>query len=187
MKFAQEKGLPELKHHILPRTKGFTLLLQGAEERSKRNFFSLCFSSNLSLVTGIYDITIGFKKTGADPTLRSVIKGRSCQAEMFIRRIPVSEIPNDTKGCEDWVHHLYREKDQIYDYFVHHDTFAGNGLPRVEIPRNYTDLFIQLAWILIIGIPSIIFLLQFLWTSSIFVQLIFVMLIFLGKSNVSEG
>jgi hypothetical protein len=35
MKIAQEKGLPELKHHILPRTKGFTLLLQGAENRSK--------------------------------------------------------------------------------------------------------------------------------------------------------
>lgn len=35
MKIAKEKGLPELKHHILPRTKGFTLLLQGAENRSK--------------------------------------------------------------------------------------------------------------------------------------------------------
>ncbi len=35
MKIAKEKGLPELKHHILPRTKGFTLLLQGAENQSK--------------------------------------------------------------------------------------------------------------------------------------------------------
>ena len=35
METAQKKGLPELKHHILPRTKGFTLLLQGAEDRSK--------------------------------------------------------------------------------------------------------------------------------------------------------
>ena len=35
MKIAREKGLPELKHHILPRTKGFTLLLQGSENRSK--------------------------------------------------------------------------------------------------------------------------------------------------------
>jgi lysophosphatidic acid acyltransferase/lysophosphatidylinositol acyltransferase len=35
MKIAREKGLPELKHHLLPRTKGFTLLLQGAENQSK--------------------------------------------------------------------------------------------------------------------------------------------------------
>ena len=38
MKIAREKGLPELKHHILPRTKGFTLLLQGAENRSKKEY-----------------------------------------------------------------------------------------------------------------------------------------------------
>ena len=49
MKFAKEKGLPELKHHILPRTKGFTLLMQGAENRSKRKVFLLLFQTNLSL------------------------------------------------------------------------------------------------------------------------------------------
>jgi lysophosphatidic acid acyltransferase/lysophosphatidylinositol acyltransferase len=38
MKIAREKGLPELKHHILPRTKGFTLLLQGAQNQSKYHF-----------------------------------------------------------------------------------------------------------------------------------------------------
>ena len=36
-------------------------------------------------VQSVYDITVGFKKTGAEPTLLNVIKGRSCQAEMFIR------------------------------------------------------------------------------------------------------
>jgi hypothetical protein len=39
MKIAKEKGLPELKHHLLPRTKGFNLLLQGAEDRSTMKFF----------------------------------------------------------------------------------------------------------------------------------------------------
>jgi hypothetical protein len=43
MKIAQEKGLPELKHHILPRTKGFTLLLQGAENRSKLSISNRLF------------------------------------------------------------------------------------------------------------------------------------------------
>jgi hypothetical protein len=44
MKIAKEKGLPELKHHILPRTKGFTLLLQGAENRSK------CYMTNQTIL-----------------------------------------------------------------------------------------------------------------------------------------
>jgi lysophosphatidic acid acyltransferase/lysophosphatidylinositol acyltransferase len=38
MKYAQEKHLPELKYHILPRTRGFTLILQGAQGQSKIKF-----------------------------------------------------------------------------------------------------------------------------------------------------
>ena len=34
MKYAREKGIPELKHHLLPRTKGFSLLAKGATGRS---------------------------------------------------------------------------------------------------------------------------------------------------------
>lgn len=35
MKYAREKGMVELKHHLLPRTKGFSLLAKGATGRSK--------------------------------------------------------------------------------------------------------------------------------------------------------
>ena len=185
MKIAQEKGLPELKHHILPRTKGFMLLLQGAEDRSE--FGSVCAiftqSSCMFAVTGIYDLSVGFKKTGAEPTLLSIIKGHSCQAEIYVRRTPISEIPKDAEGCNDWVHQLYREKDEIYDYFVRHDTFEGNGLTRVEIPRNYRDLCIELFWVMTIGVPSLIYLVQFLWTSSFVAQLIFLILVMIGKAS----
>ncbi|CAF1565372.1 unnamed protein product [Rotaria sp. Silwood1] len=164
MKIAREKGLPELKHHLLPRTKGFTLLIQGAENR----------------IQSVYDITLGFKKTEAEPTLLSILKGHSCQAELFIRRFPISDIPTDTEGSSNWIHELYRQKDKIYDYFVQHGTFEGNGLPRTEISYNYYDLLIELGWMIIIGIPSIIYLFQFLSTSSLFAQVIFVIIICIG-------
>jgi hypothetical protein len=35
MKYAREKSLPELKYHILPRTKGVTMIMQGAKGKSK--------------------------------------------------------------------------------------------------------------------------------------------------------
>ena len=126
---------------------------------------------------------MGFKKTGAEPTLLSVLKGRSCQAEMFARRFSGSDIPTDTEGCNQWVHNLYREKDEIYDYFVRHNTFEGNGLERIEIPRNYIDLIIELVWILIIGVPSIYYFLRFLWTSSFLAQMIVAIVIILGKQT----
>jgi hypothetical protein len=100
-----------------------------------------------------------------------------------IRRIPVSKIPQNTEECSKWIHQLYREKDEIYDYFVNHGTFEGRGLPRIEIQRNYYDLFIELAWMLIIGVPSLIYLFKLFWTSSFFAEFIFIILIFLGKKN----
>ena len=39
MKYAREKGLPELKYHILPRTKGASLVMQGVKGKSKASLF----------------------------------------------------------------------------------------------------------------------------------------------------
>jgi hypothetical protein len=100
---------------------------------------------------------------------------------MFIRRTSVSEIPKDAEGCANWVHELYQKKDKVYDYFADNDTFEGNGLPRIEIPRNYYDLLIEIAWMLIIGVPTILYLFKFLWTSSLITQLIFLIIIILGN------
>ncbi|CAF3962053.1 unnamed protein product [Rotaria sp. Silwood2] len=94
------------------------------------NFLLFCEGTRFTekkrlIITGIYDLTVGFKKSGAKPTLLSIIQGRSCQAEIFVRRIPLTEIPKDINGCNNWVHKLYAEKDIIYDYFARHDTFEG--------------------------------------------------------------
>lgn len=124
---------------------------------------------------------MGFKKTGAEPTLLSIAKGRRCEAELFARRIPLPDIPKETKACSDWIHKLYQEKDEIFDYFVRNDTFEGNGLPRTEIPRNYYDLLIELFWIITIGIPSAYYAIKFLMTSSWIAQLIFFIILLLGK------
>jgi len=102
--------------------------------------------------------------------------------DFSLRRIPVSEIPQDTEECSNWVHKLYQEKDEIYDYFVKHGTFEGLSRPRIEIQRNYYDLLIELTWILIIGVPSVIYLLKFLLTSSYLAQIIFIILICIGKT-----
>lgn len=90
MEIAREKGLPELKHHILPRTKGFTLMIQGAANQSihqtlKTMKFIFNENDDLVLVHALYDITVGFKKTGSKPTLANIVKGKVCQAEMFVR------------------------------------------------------------------------------------------------------
>jgi len=114
MKIAREKGLPELQHHILPRTKGFVLIMKGIHKH----------------ITAVYDITVAFQ-TPKNPELSNLLIGDRCQAEGFIRRIPISDIPyDDEEKSAEFVHKLFQEKDKIFEYFVQHGTFEGFGNPR---------------------------------------------------------
>ncbi|CAF1177749.1 unnamed protein product [Rotaria sordida] len=115
MKYAREKNLPELKYHILPRTRG---------------------------------------------------------------RVPTSQIPyEDDATCGEWIHKLFQEKDRIYDHFVQHDNFDGLGVPEVPVVRNYSDLLIEIFWIVTIGIPSLVWFGKFIFHSTLFGKIIFALII----------
>ena len=66
---ARKKGMPELKHHLLPRTKGFVLSMHGVKDR----------------ISTISDMTVGFTDEGAEPTLVNVINGKGVNAQVFVR------------------------------------------------------------------------------------------------------
>ncbi|CAF4182815.1 unnamed protein product, partial [Adineta steineri] len=165
MKYAKEKNLPELKYHILPRTRGFTLILQGAKGK----------------IPGVYNFMLAFTKDSASPKFRTLLKGRKCNAQLYVKRIPVSEIPyEDEKKCGQWLQELFQEKDRIYDHFVQNDTFDGLGLPKVTLNRTYYDILIECFWLVIIGVPSLKWFLQFLLVSTWFAKMMFVLVIILG-------
>ncbi|ELW63277.1 1-acyl-sn-glycerol-3-phosphate acyltransferase delta [Tupaia chinensis] len=93
MQVAQAKGLPSLKHHLLPRTKGFAVTV-----RSLRN-----------VVSAVYDCTLNFRNN-ENPTLLGVLNGKKYHADMYVRRIPLEDIPEDDDRCSAWLHKLYQEK-----------------------------------------------------------------------------
>jgi len=96
VEIAKQKGLPVLKHHLLPRTKGFTLL--ASQIRGKVDY--------------IYDLTLAVDNiNGAKPTLKHIIDGVPVKFQLVLRRIPVSEIPvENEKECAQFVQKLYQEK-----------------------------------------------------------------------------
>lgn len=93
MQVAQAKGLPSLKYHLLPRTKGFTITV-----RSLRN-----------VVSAVYDCTLNFRNN-ENPTLLGVLNGKKYHADLYVRRIPLEEVPEDEDRCSAWLHKLYQEK-----------------------------------------------------------------------------
>jgi len=129
MKYAREKNLPELKYHLIPRTRGLTMILQGAKGK----------------IPAVYNFILAFTKDSAPPKFRTLLKGHSCKAQLYIKRLPVTEIPyEDEAKCADWLYKVFEEKDRIYDRFVQNDNFQGLGVPEVPVVRNYSDLLIEL-------------------------------------------
>jgi len=165
MEIARQKNLPELKHHILPRTKGFVLLMQGMHKQ----------------VTGVYDVNVAFQ-TPKNPELSNLLVGHPCHAEAFVRRIPTTDIPyEDEQKCAQFIHTLFQEKDKIFEHFLRHGTFAGAGNPvATNLGRKIQDLVIEIVCICIVGLPSLYFMIKFLLTASLRLQLVFLIFVLAG-------
>ncbi|KAM6956650.1 1-acyl-sn-glycerol-3-phosphate acyltransferase gamma [Aplochiton taeniatus] len=126
MKVADSKGLPRLKHHLLPRTKGFTTTLQ-------------CLRGT---VTAVYDVTLSFRDQQI-PSMLDLIKGRKYYADMSLRRFPVEDIPVAEKECAAWLHKLYQEKDELQEVYSKTGRFPGDP---VVPPRRPWTLLNFLMW-----------------------------------------
>nr|ADO27983.1 1-acyl-sn-glycerol-3-phosphate acyltransferase gamma [Ictalurus furcatus] len=137
MQVAESKGLPKLKYHLLPRTKGFTTTLQ-------------CLKGT---VTAVYDVTLNFKDK-ENPTLLGIINGKKYRADMRVRRFPVEEIPDDEKECANWLHKLYQEKDELQEFYFKEGRFPG---PTIKPKRRLWTLLNFLFWATLLLSPLINF------------------------------
>ncbi|XP_029449994.1 1-acyl-sn-glycerol-3-phosphate acyltransferase delta isoform X1 [Rhinatrema bivittatum] len=121
MQIAEAKGLPKLKHHLLPRTKGFAVTVQ-------------CLRN---VVSAVYDSTLNFRNN-ENPTLLGVLNGKKYHADLYVRRIPLEEVPEDEQECANWLHKLYQEKDAFQDDY--YKTGVYPGMPIVAPQRPWTLL-----------------------------------------------
>ena len=64
----------------------------------------------------IYDVTVCVPSGGTAPTLKNILYGRRCYAEMLVRRIPLSQVPMETdEATGQWLQNLYREKVNLHE------------------------------------------------------------------------
>ncbi|KAG8583060.1 hypothetical protein GDO81_008265 [Engystomops pustulosus] len=133
MQVAEAKGLPKLKYHLLPRTKGFAVTVQ-----SLRN-----------VVSAVYDSTLNFRNN-ENPTLLGVLNGKKYHADLYVRRIPLEEIPEDDQECAQWLHKLYQEKDSFQEEYYKTGTYPGTAI--VPARRPWT-LLNWLFWASLLSYP----------------------------------
>ena len=93
--FAKAKGWPILKHHLTPRTKGFTASIP--HMRGK--------------VEAIYDIQLAFKPNEpVKPTMTNLLFGKKVEAHMYFNRIPLSDVPEGEEAAAQWLRDIYQQK-----------------------------------------------------------------------------
>jgi lysophosphatidic acid acyltransferase/lysophosphatidylinositol acyltransferase len=74
--FAESRGLPVLRHCLVPRSKGFSFTVANLEP---------------GRVRWVYDVTLACGRSPA-PTLTSALLGRPATASMYIRRFRMDEV-----------------------------------------------------------------------------------------------
>ncbi|KAH0622434.1 hypothetical protein JD844_024737 [Phrynosoma platyrhinos] len=84
MQVAEAKGLPKLKYHLLPRTKGFAVTVQCL--RNVGSYFSNHGVMSSFAVSAVYDSTLNFRNN-ENPTLLGVLNGKKYHADLYVRQV----------------------------------------------------------------------------------------------------
>ncbi|XP_032693134.1 1-acyl-sn-glycerol-3-phosphate acyltransferase delta [Lontra canadensis] len=164
MQVAQAKGLPSLKYHLLPRTKGFAITV-----RSLRN-----------VVSAVYDCTLNFRNN-ENPTLLGVLNGKKYHADLYVRRIPLEEVPEDEDECSAWLHKLYQEKDAFQEEYHRTGTFPETAMVP---PRRPWTLLNWLFWASLLLYPFFRFLVNMVSSGSSLTLASFVLVFFVASMGV---
>lgn len=110
--FAKSRGLPDLEHHLVPRTRGFTFTLANVDKKK---------------LPTIYDLTmVAGMGSSAPPTMTSLLLGRKTEAVVVIRKIATETIPDGEKEAGEWMMDLFKDKDQIKDSLLNGSWTALN-------------------------------------------------------------
>jgi len=143
LEFAESRGLPRLEHHLIPRTKGFSLITAHMEGT-------------------VLDLTI-VQGDGAAPTLPSLLMGHKVDARIFVREMSMSSVPKDVEESGQWLIQLFKGKDEIKSAFLARDwdklDKLGDFKPRNHPRRTWPMVWVLLSNVLVLG-PLFLLVLQ---------------------------
>lgn len=142
--FAEERGMPVLHHHLIPRTKGFTTSLPFLRKKCKY----------------VVDVQLAFDENApVAPTITNLLFGKQIEAHLYIRMIKIDEIPETEEGAAEWLQELFRHKDRMQQSFHKTgDFFKESGVTRVPVqdqPRRVQSLANTLIWTTIVLTPML--------------------------------
>lgn len=134
IKFAEEKNLNiRLKHHLIPRTRGFNCMIQQIKQSLK---------SDKSLKYGLYNMQVALEDDdNSRASLTSLLNGVSSCVHIYVERLNIDEISVESEeATSEFLYKIYKEKDNLVDYFKKNGRFPGIEKPykpRIQTLANW--------------------------------------------------
>jgi lysophosphatidic acid acyltransferase/lysophosphatidylinositol acyltransferase len=144
--FAEEKNLPiRLRHHLVPRTRGFHCMTQVIKSKMEQD---------PKLKYGLYNFQVALDNDdNSKASLTSILGGTETTIHIYVGRLDVMEVPTDSEEANSkYLFELYQEKDKLFEYFKEHGRFPG--LEKPYKPRWQT-LVNWATWMLVIYVTLI--------------------------------
>lgn len=141
VKFAEEKNLPiRLKHHLIPRTRGFNCMIQRLKNGLK---------NDPKLNYGLYNMQVALDDDdNSRATLTAVLGGARSTVHIYVERLDVNEVSIESEDAtSEYLYSVYKKKDDLVDYFKQNGCFPGIEKPykpRVQSLINW------LTWMTIV-------------------------------------
>lgn len=116
MEFAKKNNLQPLKHHLIPRARGFLSCVPTLKENSE--------------IISVLNMQIVFDpKDKTEPKLMNIIRGKPVTAHVYLDVVPTSEI----SATNESLMKVYQEKDALHDSFLKYGNFhEGRNVAPIE-------------------------------------------------------
>jgi len=117
VEFAKREGRPQLRHLLLPRTKGFNAAMQSLRDSSPVVY-------DVTMAYNGYDGSIPMSLDLSFSTIwRLIMKRSPTEVHLRIKRYSTEEVSQDAR----WLDKQWAEKDRLLGHFARHQQFPSDG------------------------------------------------------------
>ncbi|KAH3759678.1 1-acyl-sn-glycerol-3-phosphate acyltransferase PLS1 [Pelomyxa schiedti] len=117
--YAKSKGLPELHHVLLPRTKGIITAIQSLRD---------------GYCDALYDITIAYEGPSKPTPISVFCTGK---IHVHVSRWPLSDLPQEPTKLHEFLVQVWEGKDKLLEHWHQHKVFPG---PVLCLPNSYVPI-----------------------------------------------
>lgn len=130
----------------------------------------------------VLNVQVAFDESINKASVKSILVGKPLKCHIYIKRIPIKDVPSDENEAGEFINDMYREKDRLHESFVKNGHFGTTEHIKVRYQNRPCVLFNYVFWLSLSLAPTFYYLLTLLWKGDLFyLTLMFIAMGIVGK------